>query len=70
MNDEVKEVTSFENEETRSLVTVYEYKGFEIYFNYYCEYEYMITDENRNEWWYATLDKAVEAIERMINNGR
>lgn len=70
MNDEVKEVMSFENEETGSLVTIYEYKGFEIYFNYNCEYEYMITDENRYEWWYATLDKAVEAIERMINNGR
>ena len=70
MNEEVKEVMSFENEETRSLVTIYEYKGFEIYYNYYNEYEYMITDNNKIEWWYATLDKAVEAIERMINNGR
>ena len=48
-------------EEDGREVEIYEYKGITICFNLFYEYEYTIDD-----WWYVSLEKAMEAIDKKI----
>lgn len=52
-------------EEDGREVEVYEYKGVKIYFNLYYEYEYLVDD-----YWYTSIEKAMEAIDKMSNSNK
>lgn len=52
-------------EEDDREVEIYEYKGVKIYFNLYYEYEYLVDD-----YWYTSIEKAMEAIDKMSNSNK
>ena len=49
-------------EEDDREYSVKHYNGYDIYYNYYYEYEYTV-NFGGNDWWYRTLEEAMKAID-------
>ena len=56
----LKETITHDHEEDGEYY-IYEYRGIEITYNYYLEWEYVV-----DECWYASIEEAMRAVDRML----